>query len=94
MVTDYCILDSDVLIELLNDNEEVAIKTLELGLTTLCVSTISVSEVLLGASNKKDFNRYYGWLNKFIWLEMNTRANRIYESLIFSICTFSSSENS
>ncbi len=82
-MTNYCILDSDVLIELLNDNEEVTSKILEFGIDSLCISSISASEILLGALNKTDFNKYYSWLNKFIWLEIDSSSNRIYESLIY-----------
>ena len=64
--------DTDVLIEFLNRNVEVAVKINEFGIQNICISSVSVNEVLLGAINKKDFQRLSKWLSQFIIIDLTT----------------------
>jgi tRNA(fMet)-specific endonuclease VapC len=71
-VTALVLCDSDVIIEFLNRNEEVAEKIYEFGIHNICISAVSVNEVLLGAVNKIDFQRLNKWLSQFIIIDITT----------------------
>lgn len=75
--------DSDILIEIFDRNNQKIIDLL-LGYDAnqLCISSISFSEIIFGAKNKKHQNNLLRALNKFILIDITLPIDTLHRQLI------------
>lgn len=81
--TELVICDTNILIEIIDrNNNEVIEKTVALGEQNLCISSITFSEVIIGARNKIHLHKLLRGLDKFILIPLNSRLDEIHRSLV------------
>lgn len=77
------ICDSDVLIEFLDrSNKEVQARLLKIGFNHLCVSAISAGELLVGAQDKKHFQRIQKFISELIVIPVTKEITYAYLDLL------------
>lgn len=80
------ICDTNIIIELFKDNEEVKEACLSIGINNLYVSSITVGEFYYGALNKKEIPRIKRHLEKFINLPISEPISAIFMDLMRKYC--------
>jgi predicted nucleic acid-binding protein len=77
------ICDSDVVIELLDrSNKSIKNRLVQLGVEKLAVSSITYSEIIFGAFDKKYQKKLIEQLNKFILIEIDSSIDFIHRELV------------
>ena len=76
-------LDTNVLIEITKNNTETIKRLGELDLP-LCISSISVMELLCGARNKQEANKLNTFVNQFKVITINDKSSLLATKLITS----------
>ena len=77
------ICDTNILIEVIDRNNKKIIESLvELGEGNLCVSSVTYSELLLGAVNRLHFSLLLTELEKFILIPIDNQIDQLHRKLI------------
>lgn len=80
------IIDTNIVIELFKDNEEVKRSCLEIGINNLCVSSITIGEFYYGALNKREIPLINKHLSRFATLPVNEDISTIFVKLMHNYC--------
>ena len=77
------ICDTNILIEVIDRNNKKIIEFLvELGESNLCISSVTHSELLMGASNKRHLSILLTELGKFILIPIDSQIDQLHRKLI------------
>ncbi len=77
------VCDTNILIEVIDRNNNGVVSTLiDLGTTNLCISSISFSEMVLGATNKSHLSKLLKELNRFPILSLTSSIDLLHRKLL------------
>ncbi|HEY8938077.1 MAG TPA: PIN domain-containing protein [Cyclobacteriaceae bacterium] len=83
--TSLILCDSDILIEVLDrNNQKIIDLLLQFDVNQLCISSISFSEIIYGAANKKHQKKLLSNLEKFILIEISSSIDSIHRNLMLN----------
>ena len=80
------ICDTNIIIELFKDSEEVKKRCLSMGVNNLCISAITVGEFYYGTLNKKEIPLIKKHLEKFAILPITEPISKIFIDLMRKYC--------
>jgi tRNA(fMet)-specific endonuclease VapC len=77
------VCDTNILIEVIDRNNlEMIGSLINIGSTRLCISSISYSELIVGAKNKTHFSKLVKELNRFPVLPLNRSIDLLHRKLL------------
>ena len=77
------ICDTNILIEVIDRNNKKIIESLvELGESNLCISSVTYSELLIGAVNARHLSILLTELEKFILIPIDSQIDQLHRKLI------------
>jgi len=77
------ICDTNILIEVIDRNNKKIIESLvKIGKENLCISSVTYSELLIGAANKLHRSRLLAELEKFILIPIDLKIDQLHRDLI------------
>ena len=81
--TELVLCDSDVLIEFFDrKNKDVENRLVELGRENLCISSVTYSEIVFGATDKEHLLTLIKGLESFIIIDIDPRIDSIHRELV------------
>lgn len=80
------VCDTNIIIELFKDTEEVKKNCLNIGVENLCISTVTIGEFYYGALNKEEIPLIEKHLEKFAILPVTEHISRRFTDLMRTYC--------
>jgi tRNA(fMet)-specific endonuclease VapC len=82
--TNFVVCDTNILIEVLDRNNHQIIEALvEIGHESLCISSITFSELIAGAFDKAHLKKLKLDLDKFILLPIDFEIDQLHRALVY-----------
>jgi tRNA(fMet)-specific endonuclease VapC len=76
------LLDSNIIIDVYNGNNDVKEVLLKIGVANLCISAITYGETVIGALDKRDLSKWRSHLNKYALLSINEPISTLFVGLL------------
>ncbi|MDZ7718641.1 MAG: type II toxin-antitoxin system VapC family toxin [Balneolaceae bacterium] len=80
------VCDTNIIIELFKDNEDVKKSCLDIGIENLCISTVTIGEFYYGALNKEEIPLIENHLKKFGNLPVTEPISQRFTDLMRAYC--------